>query len=67
VKVNVYLNDLKDYAAMNGSHDGKWAPSLRFAPPYAAAGGSPETRWSKSTSSHTCNAEWGRLLAASSA
>src|SRR5258708_5872187 len=41
VKVNVYLNDLKDYDAMNSVYDGKWGPEPPVRTTIAAAGGIP--------------------------
>ena len=41
LKVNVYLNDLKDYAAMNEVYDGKWGAEPPVRTTIAAAGGIP--------------------------
>jgi 2-iminobutanoate/2-iminopropanoate deaminase len=41
VKVNVYLNDLKDYAAMNEVFLGKFGPEPPVRTTIAAAGGIP--------------------------
>jgi 2-iminobutanoate/2-iminopropanoate deaminase len=41
LKVNVYLNDLKDYDAMNKVYDGKWGPEPPARTTIAAAGGIP--------------------------
>jgi enamine deaminase RidA (YjgF/YER057c/UK114 family) len=41
LKVNVYLNDLKDYDAMNSVYDGKWGPEPPVRTTIAAAGGIP--------------------------
>jgi len=41
LKVNVYLNDLKDYAAMNEVYDGKFGPDAPARTTIAAAGGIP--------------------------
>ena len=41
LKVNVYLNDLKDYDAMNSVYDGKFGPEPPVRTTIAAAGGIP--------------------------
>src|SRR6266481_1794959 len=41
LKVNVYLNDLKDYDAMNSVYDGKWGAEPPVRTTIAAAGGIP--------------------------
>ena len=41
VKVNVYLNDLKDYAAMNETFIGRFGPEPPVRTTIAAAGGIP--------------------------
>ena len=41
LKVNVYLNDLKDYAAMNAVFKGKFGPEPGVRTTIAAAGGIP--------------------------
>jgi 2-iminobutanoate/2-iminopropanoate deaminase len=41
LKVNVYLNDLKDYDAMNKVYDGKWGSEPPLRTTIAAAGGIP--------------------------
>jgi enamine deaminase RidA (YjgF/YER057c/UK114 family) len=41
LKVNVYLNDLKDYAAMNEVFHGKFGPEPPVRTTIAAAGGIP--------------------------
>jgi len=41
LKVNVYLNDLKDYAAMNDVFKGKFGPEPGVRTTFAAAGGIP--------------------------
>ena len=41
VKCNVYLNDLKDYAAMNEVYDGSFGPEPPARTTIAAAGGIP--------------------------
>jgi enamine deaminase RidA (YjgF/YER057c/UK114 family) len=41
VKVNVYLNDLKDYAAMNETFLGRFGPEPPVRTTIAAAGGIP--------------------------
>lgn len=41
LKVNVYLNDLKDYAAMNEVFKGKFGPEPPVRTTIAAAGGIP--------------------------
>jgi enamine deaminase RidA (YjgF/YER057c/UK114 family) len=41
LKVNVYLNDLKDYAAMNDVFRGKFGPEPPVRTTIAAAGGIP--------------------------
>ena len=41
LKVNVYLNDLKDYDAMNKVYDGKWGDMPPVRTTVAPAGGIP--------------------------
>jgi 2-iminobutanoate/2-iminopropanoate deaminase len=41
LKVNVYLNDLKDYAAMNEVFMGRFGPEPGVRTTIAAAGGIP--------------------------
>jgi enamine deaminase RidA (YjgF/YER057c/UK114 family) len=41
LKVNVYLNDLKDYDAMNSVYDGRWGDEPPVRTTIAAAGGIP--------------------------
>ena len=41
LKVNVYLNDLKDYDAMNSVYDGSFGPEPPVRTTIAAAGGIP--------------------------
>jgi 2-iminobutanoate/2-iminopropanoate deaminase len=41
LKVNVYLNDLKDYDAMNAVFKGKFGPEPGVRTTIAAAGGIP--------------------------
>jgi 2-iminobutanoate/2-iminopropanoate deaminase len=41
LKVNVYLNDLKDYAGMNEMYDGRFGPEPPVRTTIAAAGGIP--------------------------
>lgn len=41
LKVNVYLNDLKDYDAMNEAYDGRWGAEPPVRTTIAAAGGIP--------------------------
>jgi 2-iminobutanoate/2-iminopropanoate deaminase len=41
LKVNVYLNDLKDYDAMNEMYDGRFGPEPGVRTTIAAAGGIP--------------------------
>ncbi len=41
LKVNVYLNDLKDYDAMNSVYDGAFGPEPPVRTTIAAAGGIP--------------------------
>jgi enamine deaminase RidA (YjgF/YER057c/UK114 family) len=41
LKVNVYLNDLKDYDAMNEVYDGKWGDKPPVRTTVAPAGGIP--------------------------
>jgi enamine deaminase RidA (YjgF/YER057c/UK114 family) len=41
VKVNVYLNDLKDYKAMNDAFLGRFGPEPPVRTTIAAAGGIP--------------------------
>jgi enamine deaminase RidA (YjgF/YER057c/UK114 family) len=41
VKCNVYLNDIKDYAAMNEVYDGSFGPEPPARTTIAAAGGIP--------------------------
>ena len=44
LKVNVYLNDLKDYAAMNEVYPAALAILLQFAQPFHPLAVSPGTR-----------------------
>ena len=41
LKCNVYLNDLKDYDAMNKAYDGRWGSEPPVRTTIAAAGGIP--------------------------
>ena len=41
LKCNVYLNDLKDYDAMNSAYDGRFGPEPPVRTTIAAAGGIP--------------------------
>ncbi len=49
LKVNVYLNDLKDYAGMNEMFLGRFGPSRRFVPPSRLPAESLEIRWLRLT------------------
>ena len=51
MKVNVYLNDLKDYAGMNEAFLGRFGAEPPVRTTIAAAGGIPAIRWWKSTAS----------------
>ena len=54
LKVNVYLNDLKDYAGMNEMFLGASGLSPRFAPPSRPQAESLEIRWLRLTVSPSC-------------
>ena len=51
LKVNVYLNDLKDYAGMNAAFLGRFGAEPPVRTTIAAAGGIRATRSSRSTAS----------------
>ena len=54
LKVNVYLNDLKDYAAMNEMFLGRFGPEPPCARRLRRRAASRATRWSRSTASRRC-------------
>ena len=59
LKVNVYLNDLKDYDGMNEVFRGSFGPEPGVRTTIAAAGGIPGTRSSRSIASHPYEKEDG--------
>ena len=56
LKVNVYLNDLKDYAGMNEVFLGSFGRSRASARRSRRPAAFPATRWSRSTASPTSDA-----------
>ena len=53
LKVNVYLNDLKDYAGMNEMFLGRFGAEPGVRTTIAARAASPATRWWRSTASRS--------------